>query len=149
MGSGDRHVFGGVAGCGISTAGRFFLGGLADRIGRRLSLLAMFVGMALAMMIWAFSTQFWSLTTFALAYGVFYGGWVALLPALVADYFGERNVGSVIGILYTSVAFGTLVGPTAAGYAFDISQSYMLPIVAAAGTNIVAAGILAGTTKAD
>jgi OFA family oxalate/formate antiporter-like MFS transporter len=137
----------GMIGIG-STAGRFFLGGLADRIGRRLSLLAMFVGMALAMMIWASSTQVWSLTIFALAYGVFYGGWVALLPALVADYFGERNVGSVIGILYTSVAFGTLVGPTAAGLAFDISQSYTLPILAGAGTNIVAAGILAGTSKA-
>jgi OFA family oxalate/formate antiporter-like MFS transporter len=138
----------GMIGIG-STAGRFFLGGLADRIGRRPSLLAMFVGMALAMMIWALSTQFWSLTTFALAYGVFYGGWVALLPALVADYFGDRNVGSVIGILYTSVAFGTLVGPTAAGFAFDISQSYTLPILAGAGTNIIAAGILAGTSKAQ
>jgi MFS transporter, OFA family, oxalate/formate antiporter len=137
----------GMIGIG-STAGRFFLGGLADRIGRRPSLLAMFVGMALAMMIWALSAQFWSLTTFALAYGVFYGGWVALLPALVADYFGDRNVGSVIGILYTSVAFGTLVGPTAAGFAFDISQSYTLPILAGAGTNIIAAGILAGTSKA-
>jgi MFS transporter, OFA family, oxalate/formate antiporter len=136
----------GMIGIG-STAGRFFLGGLADRVGRRLSLLAMFVGMALAMMIWALSTEFWSLTAFALAYGVFYGGWVALLPALVADYFGERNVGGVIGILYTSVAFGTLVGPAAAGYAFDISQSYMLPIVAAAGMNIIAAGILAVTSK--
>jgi OFA family oxalate/formate antiporter-like MFS transporter len=137
----------GMIGIG-STAGRFFLGGLADRIGRRPSLLAMFVGMALTMVIWALSTQFWSLTAFAVAYGIFYGGWVALLPALVADYFGERNVGGVIGILYTSVAFGTLVGPTTAGFVFDISQSYTLPILAGAGTSIIAAGILAGTSNA-
>ena len=37
----------GVIGVG-STAGRFFLGGLADRMGRQLSLLLMFAGMALA-----------------------------------------------------------------------------------------------------
>ena len=41
----------GVIGIG-STAGRFFLGGLADRIGRQTSLLLMFAGMALALAIW-------------------------------------------------------------------------------------------------
>ena len=30
-----------------------------------------------------------------------YGGWVALLPAVVMDYFGGRNIGALIGILYT------------------------------------------------
>jgi OFA family oxalate/formate antiporter-like MFS transporter len=34
----------------------------------------MFVGMALALLVWAFSTDFWPLAAFALAYGVFYGG---------------------------------------------------------------------------
>jgi hypothetical protein len=28
------------------------------------------------------------------------------------DYFGGRNVSSIIGVLYTSVAFGTLIGPS-------------------------------------
>ena len=126
-----------------STAGRFVLGGLADRMGRRLALLAMFAGMALTMLIWAFSTSIWTLAVFAFAYGVVYGGWVALLPALVMDYFGGRNVSGIIGILYTSVAFGTLIGPSAAGFAFDLSHSYVLPILASAGANVVAAVILA------
>ena len=133
----------GVIGIG-STAGRFFLGGLTDRMGRRLGLLAMFLGMALASTVWAFSTGLWPLVGFAFAYGVFYGGFVALLPALVMDYFGGRNVSGIIGILYTSVAFGTLIGPTAAGFAFDVSHSYVLPILAGVGANIIAAGIMAG-----
>jgi MFS family permease len=58
----------------------------------------------------------WPLAAFALAYGVVYGCWVALLSALVADYFGGRNVSGIIGILDTSVAFGTLISPSAAGY---------------------------------
>ena len=89
----------------------------------------------------------WSLTAFALLYGVFYGGWVAVLPAVVMDYFGGRNVSSIIGVLYTSVAFGTLVGPSAAGFAFDLSHSYALPIMASAGANIVAAVIVAVMSK--
>jgi OFA family oxalate/formate antiporter-like MFS transporter len=137
----------GVIGVG-STAGRFFLGGLADRMGRRLTLIAMFVGMGLALAVWAFSTGLWSLAAFAFAYGIFYGGWVAVLPAVVMDYFGGRNISAIIGILYTSVAFGTLIGPSAAGFAFDLSHSYTLPILASVCANIIAAGIVAGTSKA-
>ncbi|MCH8504335.1 MAG: MFS transporter [Ectothiorhodospiraceae bacterium] len=130
-----------------STGGRFLLGGLADRFGRPISLLAMFVGMALAMMIWLIAKDLWLLMIFALAYGVFYGGWVAVLPAVVMDYFGERKVGSLIGILYTSVAFGTLIGPAAAGFAFDLHQSYALPILASICANITAIVIVAATSR--
>jgi MFS family permease len=136
----------GVIGIG-STAGRFFLGGLADRIGRERSLLLMFAGMALALAVWVIATNIWSLALFAFVFGVFYGGWVAVLPAVVMDYFGGRNVSGLIGILYTSVAFGTLIGPSAAGFAFDLSHSYTLPILASAAANIVAALIVAATSK--
>jgi len=84
---------------------------------------------------------------FALAYGVVYGGFVAVLPALVMDYFGGRNVSGIIGILYTSVALGTLVGPSAAGFAFDLSHSYTLPIVIGAGGNLIAAVIMVAVSN--
>jgi len=132
----------GVIGIG-STAGRFFLGGLADRIGRQSSLLLMFAGMAIALSIWLVSTGVWSLAAFAFVYGIFYGGWVAVLPAVVMDHFGGRNVSGIIGILYTSVAFGTLIGPSAAGFAFDLTGNYALPILASAAANITAAVIVA------
>jgi MFS family permease len=131
----------GMIGIG-STAGRFGLGGLADRIGRQSSLLAMLVGIAVALAIWAVSTGVWSLAAFAFIFGVFYGGWVAVLPAVVMDDFGGRNVSGIIGILYTSVAFGTLIGPSAAGFAYDLSHSYTLPIWASVAANLVAIGIM-------
>jgi MFS family permease len=132
----------GIIGIG-STAGRFFLGGLADRLGRQRSLLLMFAGMALALASWVAATGLWSLGAFACVFGVFYGGWVAVLPAVVMDYFGGRNVSGLIGILYTSVAFGTLIGPSAAGFAFDFSHSYTVPILVSACANIVAVIIVA------
>jgi MFS family permease len=131
-----------------STAGRFFLSGLADRLGRPLSFLTMFVGMGLSFVIWLLSTSLWPLAVFALVYGVFYGGFVALAPAVVIDYFGGRNASSLIGILYTSVAFGTLIGPTAAGFAFDVSHRYTLPIMLSVGAYAVATAVLAATSKA-
>ena len=132
----------GMIGIG-STAGRFLLGGLADRIGRQSSLLLMFAGMAIALSIWLVSAGVWSLAAFAFVYGVFYGGWVAVLPAVVMDQFGGRNVSGIIGILYSSVAFGTLIGPSAAGFAFDVTGNYTLPILASAAANITAAVIVA------
>jgi MFS family permease len=132
-----------------STAGRFLLGGLADRLGRPLSFLLMFVGMGLSFVMWLVSTSLWPLAAFALVYGVFYGGFVALAPAVVIDYFGGRHASSLIGILYTSVAFGTLVGPTAAGFAFDVSHSYTLPILLSVGAYAIATAILALTSKAS
>ena len=125
-----------------STAGRFFLGGLADSWGRQHTLFLMFAGMAVALVVWALSAAVWPLAIFALAYGVFYGGWVAVLPSVVMDFFGGRNVSGIIGILYTSVAFGTLVGPSAAGFVFDITHSYTIPIVAGACANAIAAAIV-------
>jgi MFS family permease len=130
-----------------SSAGRLFLGGAADRMGRRWALPVMFVGMGLSFLIWAASAGAWWLAAFALLFGVCYGGFVALAPALVADSFGGLNVSAIIGILYTSVAFGTLVGPSAAGFAFDASGSYRVPILASAATNLLAAAILALVTR--
>lgn len=132
---------------GGSTVGRFFLGGIADRMGRRSFLPAMFAGMGLALTIWFFATAFWALALFAVLFGIFYGGWVAILPAVVMDAFGGRNVRGIIGILYTSVAFGTLIGPSAAGFIFDLSHSYTAPILASAGANVCAAIIAAFAAK--
>lgn len=131
----------GMIGAG-STAGRFVLGALADRMGRDRSLTMVLIGMAFAMAIWAVAANVWALAAFAFVYGAFYGGWVAVLPAVVMDHFGGRNVSGIIGMLYTSVAFGTLVGPSAAGFAFDASHSYVLPILLSAAANIVAALIV-------
>ena len=107
----------------------------------------MFVGMALALVIWLMSTAFWPLAAFAFIFGIAYGGWVPLLPAVVMDYFGGRNVCGLIGILYTSVGFGTLIGPTATGYAFDATRSYTVPILVSVIANVIAAVIMALSAK--
>jgi MFS family permease len=131
-----------------STAGRFLLGDLADRLGRAFSFLMMFVGMGLSFAIWLFAASFWPLAVFALVFGVFYGGFVALAPAVVIDFFGAQSASTMIGIVYTSVAFGTLIGPSAAGYAFDLSHTYTLPIILSGCAYALATAVLALTTKA-
>ena len=113
-----------------NVSGRLFLGQVADRLGRPLSLLVVTLGLALATPFWAVSSSFASLAVFAVVYGVFLGGWVAILPSVVADLFGVKSVSSIIGVLYTSVAVGTLIGPWSMGYLVDRGAGYTLVIVA-------------------
>ncbi|WP_374304700.1 MFS transporter [Ferrovibrio sp.] len=131
----------GMIGVG-STLGRFVLGGLADRIGRGRSLSLVMLLSGVALFYWIVAQGFFALAVFALAFGLFYGGFVALIPAFTADLFGLRAMSAVLGVLYTSVAAGTLLGPTLAGWVFDIAGSYTWPIAICALGCVAAAGII-------
>ncbi len=115
-----------------STVGRFLFASVTGWIGRRLSFAMMYVGAGAMLVVWSQSTSAPALVVFALAFGAFYGGFVAIAPSLAADYFGGRALGSVIGALYSGVAFGALLGSPAAGYAFDLFGSYAGAILAGA-----------------
>ena len=116
-----------------SIAGRFGLGSIADRVGRRVTLAAMFLGLTLMLGVLLISSTVWQFALFALVYGACYGGFVALVPAVIIDYLGTRSAGAIIGALYTSVAPGTLLGPPLAGYAYDLWGSYTTSLIAAVG----------------
>ena len=114
------------------------MGRAADRLGLRQSLMGMFLGMMVMFLWWLVATSAWALVIFAVFFGVCYGGFVALLPALTAVYVGGRRISSVIGVLYTSVGIGTLLGPGLAGTAYDLSHSYTVPILVSAVANLIA-----------
>ncbi|MFN0147985.1 MAG: MCT family MFS transporter [Dehalococcoidia bacterium] len=135
-----------LVGCiGIgSTLGRLATGPVADRFGRRQSLAVAFGAMALDMCFWLVAEGLWSLTLFALVFGAAYGAYVALAPPLTADFFGGRNVGSILGILYTGAAFGALIGPTLAGAIYDVRESYVLPIAFGAAMSLLATVLVLG-----
>ncbi len=134
-----------------STFGRFVLAGFADRIGRRTALVLMYAGVGLMDLVWFWGGSIEALYVFAVVYGLCYGGFVGTAPAVSADYFGTKRLSSIIGWLYTSVAFGTLVGPPLAGRAFDLYQSYDLPIMVGAASGLAGALIvlLIGRPRAD
>ena len=125
-----------------SLVGRFLLGAVADRYGRHPTLNVTFAIMGAMCVLWWASTEAWSLGIFAVVFGTCYGGFVALSPALMMDYFGGRNVSGIIGILYSAAAFGALAGPTLSGLAYDVMGSYTIPILAGAVFNLAAAGVM-------
>jgi MFS transporter, OFA family, oxalate/formate antiporter len=128
---GHTQAFGailiGLVGVG-SVLGRFVLGGFGDRIGRREMLSGVYAAMALLFVVWAMAESAWVLASFALLYGVSYGGFVGTCPPLATDYFGPKAISGIVGVLYTGAGIGYLLGPLAAGAAYDLQKSYTLPI---------------------
>jgi MFS family permease len=134
-----------------SLLGRFAVGGIADRLGHMRSLVAIAAGLGLMFLLWWFAPSYWALAVFAVLFGSLYGGFVALAPTICMDLFGARNVAGIIGCLYTAAGFGTLIGPTVAGAAFDAYGSYSAPILGCAALSFVGAAIglaLTGTRPA-
>jgi MFS family permease len=131
----------GLIGLG-SLGGRFLVGLVADRLGRQPAMALCFLGITLMMLLWWSSTAVAVLAVFAVVFGSCYGGFVALAPALAADHFAGRSIAAIIGVYYSAVAFGTLLGPTLAGYAFDVAGSYDLPILASAALSLAGAAVI-------
>ncbi|MBL8214529.1 MAG: OFA family MFS transporter [Bryobacterales bacterium] len=83
--------------------GRLGWGSVSDRFGRPTALM----GMALTSMIACFgvlrtASDFTSLLIGLCLAGFAYGGYLALMPSLTADFFGATNVGANYGLLFTA-----------------------------------------------
>jgi MFS family permease len=125
-----------------SLLGRFTVGPFADRLGRETSLAAMYAGLGVMLLVWWAASAWWLLALFAVVFGVCYGGYVALLPTIVMDLYGPRAVSGITGCLYTGAGVGTLVGPWAAGIAYDALGAYDLPIFGGSLCAFLAAAIV-------
>src|SRR5512146_1144294 len=120
----------GIIGIG-SVCGRLGLGAAADRLGLIGLYLLCFLLQALSYAIWLGAHSYLTLVIFALVIGTGYGGYSALAPTVLAQFFGICNLGALVGTLYTSNAFGTLVGPPLAGFIIDHTGGYRWAIGAA------------------
>jgi MFS family permease len=120
----------GVVGA-TSVAGRLAIGALADRIGRMRTFRACFALIGASFLVWLAATSLPWLVVFAVLLGVGYGGWIALQPTVMADWFGVRGLGGVVGLVYTSSGVGALVGPPLAGLLVDGTGGYRWAIAAA------------------
>lgn len=114
---------------GIGTiGGRFLLTAIADVLCRRCVFIVCCAVMSVSMVLWALADDVWMLRAFALAFGAAQGGFVALLPAFIADRFGTAQLGCVMGVLYTSRGFALLAAPPALMFAADLA-GFAIPVL--------------------
>ena len=83
--------------------GRLGWGSLSDRAGRRWTLFAMsLVTIAACLGFLRHAAGFWPAMAGICLAAFGYAGYLALMPALTADYFGPKNVGANYGILFSA-----------------------------------------------
>jgi OFA family oxalate/formate antiporter-like MFS transporter len=94
--------------------GRLSWGAVSDRLGRKRAAIFMsVVSIVTCLALLRPAQGFWPVLTGLCLAAFAYGGWLALMPSLAADYYGPRHVGANYGLLFS--AWG-LCGFVAPGY---------------------------------
>ena len=118
----------------FNALGRILIGFLSDKIGRKSSLVLVFVIQAANMFIFSKYQSIPSLITGAAIAGLAYGSLFSLMPSVTADHFGVKNLGVNYGLVFSGWGIAAVIGPILGGYAVLMSGKYT--------TSYVAAGIL-------
>ena len=124
VGSVAAAVLVGVLG-GASVLARIGFGSAVRRFGSVRLYRTSFVLIATSFLVWLVAgSSYVALIGFALVLGVGYGGFVALSTIVLAERFGVIGLGSIMGLFYTTQGLGGLIGPPAAGWLIDRTDSY-------------------------
>lgn len=118
----------------LSIPGRLVMGGVADRIGWKLSFaLANYGSAATVLAMMAIKSP---LTLYLIvgSYGFFHGARVPPTAGLAAFFFGTRSLGALIGLLMGVSIFIGAFAPLLAGFLFDRLGSYQALIVLSVGS---------------
>ncbi len=95
----------------FNSIGRIMWGKLSDNLGRKITLIAMFMICAAAMLTLDFMKIYPLYLTGICAVGLCFGGYLALFPAVTADLYGTKHLGVNYGWMFTAYGAGGLVGP--------------------------------------
>ena len=145
----ESHGAGAVAAAALvgvigaaSVAGRLALGALAGRAGVLRTYQGCFLLMAGSFGLWLGDPSYARLVLFAVLLGIGYGGFVALGPPLVAEVFGVQGLGALLGVLYTSAAVGSAVGPPLAGLLIGDGDGYRTTVLGSLAVAALAAALV-------
>ncbi len=118
------------------------MGPVSDLIGRRPALVTAMLLQAIAFLGLASVHGLGALVTTAFVYGYSYGTISTLFGAIIGDFFGRDQAGSLVGFLFMLSGSMAAWGPLAAGAIYDATGGYGPIFRLAAGTNVLAAVLL-------
>jgi OFA family oxalate/formate antiporter-like MFS transporter len=109
----------------FNASGRIMWGFAGDKFGREKVLTLIFAVCSGALFITAIISEPTLFVFGMLLVGLSFGGFLALYPALTADYYGTKSYGMNYGIVFTAYGAGAVLGPIMAGYIMDTQGSYV------------------------
>jgi sugar phosphate permease len=108
----------------LSIIGRFGFGWLGDIVSKKVMMAVTFGLMSLGMLVFGFVHMGWVIFLFLIIFPLGHGGSMVLRGSILRDYFGRDDFGKMIGIIMGSGAVGGIIGPTLAGWMFDVLGTY-------------------------
>lgn len=124
---------------GFSVVGRIAIGSLSDRVGRRKAFIMCTIVLLIAVLCLIQARDVWIFYLLGAIFGLFYGGFAPLFPALTGELLGIRHLGANFGMVLLGAAVGGTIGPILAGHIFDTTGSYLFAFASAAGCMLLAA----------
>lgn len=109
---------------GASVCARILMGSLADSIGNRTIVTGSFILLVIALLCLFIAREMWMFYIFGALFGFGWGGMVTSQSPIIADLFGMRSHGLILGMIVSTITFGSAVGPVIAGAIYDSSKSY-------------------------
>ncbi len=123
----------------MGVLGRFLWGPLFDRFAGKPVALTIVSGMTLNVAMLTFWTGAPAVPyVYAVMFGLCYGGFIFMMPLLLAEQFGVRHLGKIIGASAAVAAFLSSLSPAITGFLFDATGTYRAPFAVA--TIVVASG---------
>lgn len=122
-----------------SIVGRLAMGPLSDKIGTKAdaALCCSFVIASLVLLTLKSEPLMWLAAVF---YGMGSGGTAPLISAITGEHFGTENLATMTGAILIGANLGGALGPWMGGYLFDVTRSYLLPLLLSAV--LTAAGLV-------
>jgi MFS family permease len=119
--------------------GKIANGLLADKIGAKWAI-AGFLGLQAAMI--PFFLESHSVPSFyswAVLFGIGYGGPMPVYAMLFREYFGTRSIGAILGVFFMIASLGMASGGMMGGVLYNAFGSYAVPFLTSTGTGVIAA----------
>lgn len=128
-----------IGGAGI--AGRIISGGVADRIGNRVTAAA-----CLGLQIIVFTLLIWiddlpSFYIIGVLYGLGYGGTLPLIVKMSSEFFGTTSGATIFGIILAGASVSGALGALSGGLIYGDTEEYTLAFIIA-GAIIVMASVI-------
>ena len=121
----------------MSLTGRIASGVFGDMLDKRHFIAGAFALQFIGTILFAYTSSHWHLIGFILFWGVGFGASIPVRFAMLADYFGRRSFGSIMGIMMTfSTLFG-VAGPVFVGWMFDVRGNYREPFLIMSGSILI------------
>lgn len=121
--------------------GRILFGYTSDIWGYKKTLLLLFTFIGSAMFVLYHANLLPAIYAISAIIGLCFGGFLAVYPALTAEYFGQRDFAVNYGLIFIGYGIGCFLGPVIGGLVHDITKSYFVAFYFA-GTIALAGGFL-------